>query len=341
MAEAAVGSGTPEGPTDLSRRSWWAVLKRTVGEFRDDNVLDWAAALTYYSVLSIFPGLIVLTSGLALLGPEPTRSLIDTVRQVGPGGGSDLVVSAIEELQRSRPVAGPLAIVGVLVALWTASGYIGAFMRAVNSLYEMREGRPLWKLLPVRVGLTALMVVLLGVVVMGVVVTGTLADRVGRWLGLGDSAVAVWNIAKWPVLAVLISLVFALLYWAAPNARQPGFRWLSPGSMLAVLVWVVASAGFTVYVSNFGSYNKTYGSLAGVVMFLVWLWLTNVAVLLGAEFDAELARERGIEQGMPPQEEPFLPPRDEPEEYDGPRIFADDDETEQHERKTDEHRAQG
>ncbi|MFI6869278.1 YihY/virulence factor BrkB family protein [Nocardia sp. NPDC050406] len=333
MAEAAVGSGSPVGPTDLSRRSWWAVLKRTVGEFRDDNVLDWAAALTYYSVLSIFPGLLVLTSGLALMGPEPTRSLIDTVRQIGPGSGTDLVVGAIEELQGSRPVAGPLAIVGVLVALWTASGYIGAFMRAVNSLYEMREGRPLWKLLPVRLGLTALMMMLLAIAVTGVVVTGAVADRVGGWLGLGDAAVTVWGIAKWPVLAILISLVFALLYWAAPNARQPGFRWLSPGSVLAVVVWVIASAGFTVYVSNFSSYNKTYGSLAGVVVFLVWLWITNIAVLLGAEFNAELTRERSIEQGLPPHEEPFLPPRDEPD--DGPRIFAGGDHTEE-ERKTDE-----
>ncbi|MFC9995964.1 YihY/virulence factor BrkB family protein [Nocardia sp. NPDC127526] len=311
MREAVVGeSGAPHGPSDLSGRSWWGVLRRTAAEFQKDNITDWAAALTYYSVLSIFPGLLVLIAVLGLLGPEPTQSLVDTVRGVGPGSGTDLVVSSIEELQQAKPLAGPLAIAGVFIALWTASGYIGAFMRASNAIYEMPEGRPLWKLLPLRVGLTALLVLLLATTLVGVVVTGGLADRIGDWLGLGETAVTVWGIVKWPVLAVLISLVFALLYWAAPNARQLGFRWLTPGSVLAVLVWVVASAGFTVYIANFGSYNKTYGSLAGVVVFLIWLWLTNIAVLLGAEFDAELARARGIERGLPPEEEPFLPPRD-------------------------------
>ncbi|WP_280358424.1 YihY/virulence factor BrkB family protein [Nocardia otitidiscaviarum] len=316
MAEAAVGVGAPVGPTKLSRRAWRGVLRRTVREFQEDSVLDLAAALTFYSVLSIFPGLLVLTSGLALLGPEPTQSLIDTVRQIGPGSGTELLVDAIEELRGSRPFAGQLAIIGVLVALWTASAYIGAFMRATNAILEMREGRPLWKQLPVRVGLTALMLVLLAVVITGVVVTGAVADQVGGWLGLAEQAVVVWDIAKWPVLALLMSLVFALLYWAAPNAVQPGFRWLSPGSVLAVLLWVLASAGFTIYVANFGSYNKTYGSLAGVVVFLVWLWLSNAAVLLGAEFNAELTRARSIAQGLPPDVEPFLPHRDSPDDTD-------------------------
>ncbi|MGC7100778.1 YihY/virulence factor BrkB family protein [Amycolatopsis lurida] len=299
-----------DGPTDLSRRSWWRVLKRTVEQFRRDGLTDWAAALTYYSVLSLFPAIIVLSAVLGLLGPGTIGVLTDAVGRMGPGGGTDLLVGAIHELQGSRGLAGPLAVIGLIGALWTASGYVGAFMRASNSIYEVEEGRPLWKTLPLRVGLTATLVLLLAVCAAGVVATGGIADRVGRWLGVGSAGVLVWDIAKWPVLALLISLAFALLYWAAPNVRQPGFRWLSPGGVLAVVLWLLASGGFALYVANFGSYNKTYGSLGGVIVFLVWLWLSNIAVLLGAEFDAELARGGRIEEGAPPEQEPFLPPRD-------------------------------
>ncbi|MBF6068096.1 YihY/virulence factor BrkB family protein [Nocardia farcinica] len=298
------------GPARLNWRSWWGVLRRTVTEFRADNVTDWAAALTYYSVLSVFPGIIVLTALLGALSPTATDELVTSIREIGPGSGTQLLVDAIGELRGASSLAGPMALFGVATALWTASGYIGAFMRAANAIYEVEEGRPLWKTVPVRVGLTAAMVVLIAVTAVGVVATGGIARRVGDWLGLGPTAVAVWEVAKWPVLAVLVSLAFALLYWVAPNARQPGFRWLSPGSVLAVLVWVLASAGFAFYVANFGSYNKVYGSLGGVAVFLVWVWISNVAVLLGAEFDAELARGRRIEQGLPPDQEPFLPPRD-------------------------------
>ncbi len=302
----------PHGPFDLHGRAWWGVLRRTVAEFQENKITDWAAALTYYSVLSIFPGLLVLTAVLGLLGDAATQSLIDTVRRIGPGSGTNLLVDAIGQLRNSRALAGPLALVGLGTALWTASGYLGAFMRASNSIYGTEEGRPIWKTVPLRLGLTVMMVALVAVSALGVVVTGTVADRVGHWIGLGDAGIRVWDILKWPVLVVVISLVFALLYWAAPNARQLGFRWLTPGSSLAVLVWVAASAGFTVYVANFASYNKVYGSLAGAVIFLIWLWLTNVAVLLGAQFDAELARGRCIEAGQPAEQDPVLPPRDEP-----------------------------
>jgi membrane protein len=302
-------SPEPEGPTDLSRRSWWLVLKRTVKQFIADNLTDWAAALTYYGVLSLFPAIIVLTSLLGLLGPAATQTLIDNVSQVVPGQGRTIIVDAIRGLQQSQ-ATGPLAIIGLLGALWTASGYIGAFMRASNSIYEMPEGRPLWKTLPLRVGLTLLVVVVLAACALGIVATGGIADRLGHVLGIGSTGVLVWEIAKWPVIAILVSLVVALLYWASPNVKQPGFRWLSPGGLLAVLVWAVASAGFGFYVANFGSYNKTYGSLGGVIAFLVWLWISNIAILLGAELDAELARGRRMESGQPEGREPFLPPRD-------------------------------
>ncbi|MEV6905084.1 YihY/virulence factor BrkB family protein [Amycolatopsis sp. NPDC051372] len=301
----------PEGPTKLSRGSWWGVLRRTVRQFGKDNVTDWAAALTYYGVLSIFPGLVVLISVLGLLGPGATQTVIDNVNQIVPGQGRQILVGAIRELSGSRGFAGPLAVIGLLGAVWSASGYLGAFMRAGNAIYGMPEGRPLWKILPLRVALTVGVVVVLVVCALGVVATGTVAQRLGELLGVGRTGVLVWEIAKWPVIAVLVSLVFALLYWAGPNVRQPSFRWLTPGGLVAVVLWVLASAGFALYVANFGSYNKTYGSLAGVIVFLVWLWISNIALLLGAELDAELARGRRLEAGGGRgEDEPFLPPRD-------------------------------
>lgn len=301
----------PEGPGELSKRSWGGVLKRTFKQFNRDNLTDWAAALTYYGVLSLFPGIIVLTAILGLLGPDEIQTVIDNIKQLVPGQGKDILIGAIKELTGSRSLAGPLAILGMLGALWSASGYIGAFMRASNAIYGMPEGRPIWKVVPLRVVLTIGIVVLLALCALGVVATGSVARRLGDLIGLGSTGVLVWEIAKWPVIAVLVSVAFALLYWVGPNVRQPGFKWLTPGGLLAVVLWVLASGGFALYVANFGSYNKTYGSLAGVIVFLVWLWISNLAVLLGAELDAELARGRAIEEGHEDdQREPFLPPRD-------------------------------
>jgi membrane protein len=300
----------PEGPTDLPKRSYVGVLKRTVAEFRDDNLTDWAAALTYYGILSIFPMLIALVSIVGLIGDSATQSLIDNISAVAPGPAKDIVISAIENLQKDRGAAGVLFVVGLAAALWSASGYVAAFMRASNAIYEVEEGRPVWKTMPVRVGITIVLVLLLAITGVGVTLTGGLAEQVGKLLGLGDTAVTVWNIAKWPVLLLIVSFLFAFLYWAAPNVRQPGFRWISPGGVLAVIVWVIASAAFAFYVANFSSYNKTYGALGGVITFLVWLWISNIAVLLGAEMNAELERGRQIEAGHPADEEPFLEPRD-------------------------------
>ncbi|WP_052172757.1 YihY/virulence factor BrkB family protein [Nocardia sp. BMG111209] len=302
----------PVGPSDLSRQSWCGVLRRSVRRFRENNLTDWAAALTYYSVLSLFPGLIVLTGLLSALGRGATDSLIDTVRRIGPGSGTALLIDAVHQLQGARSFAGVVAVIGIVSALWSASSYLGAFMRAVNAIYGTAEGRPIWQTFPLRIALTVVVLILITVTAAAVSLTGSLARRVGDWLGWGSAAVAAWNIAKWPVLIVVVTLLVALLYWAAPNARQLGFRWLSPGSVLAVVVWVVASIGFTLYATHFGSYNKVYGSLAGAIVLLIWLWLTNIAILLGAQVDAELARGRQIERGQHPDTEPVLPRRAEP-----------------------------
>ncbi|MGW6936064.1 YihY/virulence factor BrkB family protein [Lentzea sp. NPDC054927] len=291
-----------DGPTRLSKGAWWGVLKRTVKEFNDDNLTDWAAALTYYAVLSLFPGLIVLTSALALLGDSTTQELLKYVDQVAPGQAGELVKSSVEELQKGQSAAGLLGIIGLLTAFWTASGYLGAFMRACNAVYDVEEGRPFWKTVPLRLALTLGSVVLVSLTLGALVLTGGVADTVGNAIGLGDTVVTVWDVAKWPVILLLVSLAFAVLYWAAPNVRQPSFRWVTPGSLLAIVLWALATVGFAVYVANFASYNKTYGSLGGVIVFLVWLWISNIAVLLGAEFDAELERGRRIQQGEPADE---------------------------------------
>jgi membrane protein len=285
------------------------VLKRTVREFRADNVTDWAAALTYYGVLAIFPALLALVSILGLIGPSATQPLISNIGKLAPGSAHQIITSAVTQMQHSRGAAGVLFIVGIAGAIWSASGYIAAFMRASNAIYDIDEGRPIWMTLPVRLGVTIVMLVLLAISAVAVVLTGGLAQQVGKILGIGSTAVTIWNIAKWPVLLLIVSLMFSILYWAAPNVKHPGFRWLSPGGIFAVVVWLIASALFAFYVANFSSYNKTYGAVAGIIIFLVWLWISNIAVLLGAEWNAEIERARVMESGHPAEHEPFVEPR--------------------------------
>jgi membrane protein len=249
-------------------------------------------------------------SVLGLIGDSATQPLIDNLGKVAPGPAKDIFTSAITNLQKSQGAAGILFIVGLATALWSASGYVAAFMRASNAIYDVEEGRPIWKTLPTRVGTTLVLLLMLGIVAVGVTFTGGLAKQIGNVLGLGDTAISVWNIAKWPVILIVVMTMFAFLYWAAPNVKHPKFRWISPGGILAVLLWILASAAFAFYVGSFASYNKTYGALGGVIVFLVWLWISNIAVLLGAEFNAELERGRQIEAGHPESQEPFLEPRD-------------------------------
>ncbi|MER7696022.1 YihY/virulence factor BrkB family protein [Streptomyces sp. NPDC096095] len=301
---------TPDSPADISRRSWAHVLKRTVKEFKRDELPDRAAGLTYYGILALFPALLVLVALLGIAGDSATRTVLDNIQKLAPGSARDVLTNAVTQLQSSGGTSSVLAVVGLLGALWSASGYIAAFIRSSNAVYDMPEGRPAWKVLPVRVGLTLVLMVLACVSALIVVLSGGIARQIGTALGVGDTAMTVWSIAKWPVLVVLVAAMLAILYWAAPNAKGRGFRFVSLGSLLALLIWMAASAGFAFYVANFGSYNKTYGTLAGVIIFLVWLWITNLAVLLGLEFDAETARERSVVSGRPADEEPYVEPRD-------------------------------
>jgi membrane protein len=300
----------PQSPTDISKAGWTKVLRRSVNQFKHDDVTDRAAALTYFGVLSLFPAVLVLVSILGLLGRDTSNKLLDNVGQLAPGGVQTFLRGVIDQTQGRTGAAGAAVIVGIVLAIWSASGYIAAFMRAMNTVYGVDEGRPVWKTAPVRLGVTLAVVVMLVVSAAIVVFTGAIARQFGHALGLGDGVLLVWDIAKWPVLLVLVSVMFSLLYWACPNVKQPGFRWITPGGVLAVVVWLLASGAFALYVSFAGSYNRTYGTLATVIIFLVWLWITNIAILLGAEFNAESERQRAIRAGLPEDVEPFVPVRD-------------------------------
>jgi len=300
----------PSSPAELSRPSLIAVVKRAAKEFQRDNLTDLAAALTYYAILAIVPGLIVLVSLLGLLGPDAADELMNQVEQLAPGSSADFVHTLITQAQSNKRGAGIGALIGLGVALWSASGYVAAFMRASNVIYGIGEGRPIWKTAPIRLGVTIIAVILLVISTVIVVASGPVAQQIGDFLGLGDTTVLMWNIVKWPVLFVLVSVLLAILFWASPNAKQGGVNWISPGGVVAVLIWLVISVLFAVYVANFSSYDRTYGSLAGVVIFLVWLWLTNIALLLGAEINAELDHGKAIAAGLPEDAQPFAEPRD-------------------------------
>ncbi|GAA0552625.1 YihY/virulence factor BrkB family protein [Paractinoplanes ferrugineus] len=300
----------PDNPAQLKGTGVVAAVKRTVKQFSEDNLTDWAAALTYYGVLSIFPGLLVIVSLLGMLSSDGEATVKDAVHELAPNPQLQELVGTVLDQVKDPGAAGLAAIIGIVVAFWSASGYVAAFMRASNAVYDVPEGRPIWKTLPIRVGVTGVIGVMLVISAAIVIFTGDLAEIVGDKIGLGSAAVLTWNIVKWPVLLMLVSLMFAILYWASPNAKTGGFRWVSPGGILAVVLWIVASIAFAIYLANFANYNKTYGTVGGVIAFLVWMWISNIAILLGAEFDAELERGRAIAAGHDPTDEPFLELRD-------------------------------
>jgi membrane protein len=304
---------SPEG-ADASPGTF-ATLKRCLKEFSEDNMTDWAAALTYYGVLAIFPALIAMVSLVGIFADpaQTTKTITDIVSQIGPSSAADTFAGPIESVTSDRGASGILLVVGIAGAIWSASGYIGAFTRAANIVWETPEGRPFWKLKPLQLLVTLVMILLALVVVLSLVLTGPIVEAVAEPLGIGSTAVSIWDIAKWPVLIVIVMFMFAVLFHAAPNVKMPAFAWVSIGAIVAVIVWIVASALFTFYAANFGSYNKTYGALGGVIIGLVWLWITNCALLLGLELNAERERSAELRAGVPRADEEIqLEPRDTP-----------------------------
>jgi membrane protein len=309
------GNGVaPESPTDIQGRGWWAVIKRTVKEFREDNLTDWAAALTYYGVLALFPALIALVSIVGLVGKATVNDLKENIGEIPAAGqAKDIILNTIDNLSSHPSAAGIAFVLGLAIALWSASGYVGAFIRASNAIYEIDEGRPFYKLRPLQIGITLIMLILITLTLAAIVITGPVTERVGQAIGLGNTGQTVFDIAKWPVILLVVSSMFSLLYFASPNVKQPGFKWFTPGGLLAVVIWLAASAVFALYVKFFPN-NKTYGSFGGVIVFLTWLWISNAAVLLGQEMNAELERQRELDAGLPAEKEIQLPPRAVPKE---------------------------
>jgi membrane protein len=323
--QGTMRTDTKTDPGDIPGTGRWAVLKRTAVEFKEDNLTDWAAALTYYAVLALFPALLALVALVGIFGqyPETTNALIDVARQVS-GGNSALggLQDTINGIVQHKGGAGALLGLGLAGALWSASGYIGAFMRASNAIYEVDEGRPFWKLRPMQIVVTLVMVLLVALVLIALVVSGPLAEALGSKLGLGSAGVTIYQIGKWPAMAAVVLVMLAVLYYIAPNARLPRIQWLSPGAIAALVIWIVASALFGFYVANFGSYNKTYGTLGGAISLLVWMWISNLAVLFGQELNAEIERGRELTAGLPAERDLQLEHRDAPKDLEEKGVEA-------------------
>ncbi|MBK0419641.1 YihY/virulence factor BrkB family protein [Leucobacter sp. CSA1] len=301
----------PDAPTKLEKRSWKYILTRTVREFSADQCMDAAATLTYYAILAMFPALVAIFSLLGVVGQEDeaAEAVLGIVEEVAPGDTAETLRGPIEQLAQA-PGAGLALVMGILVALWSASGYVGAFSRVMNRIYEIEEGRPFWKLRPMQLVVTLIAVVTLAIAALALVLSGGVVEAVGDAIGASAGVQTAWSILKWPLLVFVIVFLVAVLYYATPNAKQPKFRWISPGALLAIVVLAIASAGFGIYVANFSNYDRTYGSLAGVIVFLLWVWIANLALLFGAEFDAELERGRQLQGGIAAEEDIQLPPRD-------------------------------
>lgn len=300
-------SRKPDSPAEIAKPSWKYILRKTAREFSSDQCTDIAAALTYYAVLSIFPALLALVSLLGVFG-QSADALLGILRDIAPASAVDVLAGPIEQFS-SSPAAGFTLVIGIVLAIWSASGYVGAFTRAMNRIYEIEEGRTFLKLKPVQLLVTVIGIVLILIMVLILAISGPVTDAVGAALGLGSTVQLVWSIAKWPVLAFVLVLMIAILYYATPNAKQPKFRWMSLGALLALVVLVVASLGFAFYVATFANFDRSYGSLGGVIVFLLWLWIANIALLFGAEFDAELERGRQLQAGIEAEETIQLPPR--------------------------------
>jgi membrane protein len=323
--EPQSGDGTPTKPIRrdyapegaYEKPTGWGVLRRTATEFSEDNLTDWAAALTYYGLLALFPALIALVSIVGLFAdPKVTaQKITEIVTQIGPSSGAQTFSGPIKSITSNQSAAGILFVVGLLGALWAASGYVGAFMRASHVIYETPEGRPIWKLRPLQMLVTLVIVVLVAVLALALVLTGPIVDAIAKPLGISSTATTIWDIAKWPVMLAIAITIIAVLYYSTPNVKLRGFKWVMPGSIIAVVAWLIASALFALYVANFGSYDKTYGTLGGIVVMLVWMWITNLAILFGHELNAERERGRELAERVPRAEREIqLEPRSEPKD---------------------------
>jgi membrane protein len=298
-------------PFQITGRTWKYIVRRTLHESVQDGIVDAAGALTFFAVLSVFPAALALVSLIGVIGDgeDVVNRLLTLLGEVAPGAVVEILRQPLGELAATSTASITLAL-GVAAALWSASIYVSAFSRALNRIYEVEEGRPFWKRKPIQLAVTVLIFILVLLVAAVVALSSPVARLIGDTLGIGDAALDAWDIGKWPVLASAVVLIVAVLYATTPNIRQPRFRWLSLGALLAILLMGAASGGFAFYVANFASYNRIFGTFASVVIFLLWLFLVNLALLLGAEFNTELERGRQLQAGIRAEGRLQLPPRD-------------------------------
>ena len=301
----------PSNPTQIEKRSWKYIVKRTGTSFFRDHCTDGAATLTYYTILAVFPALVAAFSLLGVIGQndDAARAVMGIIDEAAPEDIASMVRGPIEQLAQARG-AGIALISGLLVALWSASSYVRAFSRIMNRIYRIEEGRPFWKLRPLQLLVTLLAILSFAIAAFILVMSGEVLSAVGNAVGASEIVQTTWRIAKWPLLVFVVVFIIAMLYFSAPNVQQPKFRWISPGAIVAIVLIAVGTLGFGIYVTNFSNYDRTYGSLAGVVILLLWVWIANLGMLLGAEFDVELERARQLQGGIAAEEELQLSPRD-------------------------------
>lgn len=311
-APAPDNSSKPENPTQVSKRSWKYIFKRSLAEFTQDGCTDLAASLTYFTVLSVFPGLLAVVSLLGVFGQgqQTADAITEFLAGRVPEELNTLLEPTITNLTQATGAGIVALIIGVASGLWTASGYVGAFSRAMNRVYDVSEGRTFIKHKASMLAVTLFVVVTVVLIFLMVLLSGSIARTLGDAIGLGETSVMVWNIAKWPVVLLLLILLVAVLYYATPNVQQPKFKWVSPGAVFAIIGVIVAAVGFSIYATQFASQADTYGVIGGVILGLLGIWIFNNVLLFGAEIDAELQRGRELEAGLPSEEMLHLPPRD-------------------------------
>ena len=311
QADAVTPRPLPRRLRQLRWRTWRGVVWRSVAGYINDDCSDFAAAMTYQTVTATIPSLVVVVALVNLVtdGTTVITSTVGILRDIGLGSvvGNEALLSVVQALLVRKAPAKVLLGFGLLLALWSASGYVGTFTRASNRIYGVREGRKWWLLELLQIALAAVALILLAAGGIGLVISGPLVDALGTRLHASDAARLAWSVGRWPALVVIAIVLLSLLFWIAPNVRQPRFRWMTVGGAVTLLVWLAVSFGFGLYVSNFGSYNKTYGSLGAVMAFLAWVYLSNIALLLGVQVNAEVQRGRLRQAGEENPSAPLAP----------------------------------
>lgn len=304
-------SSKPDSPAEVEKRSWKFVVRRTLRAFGTDGCPDLAAGLTFYAILALVPAVMVSFSLISLLGrgEETARVVLDVVRALVPNAPAAPVRDVIAQIAEAR-LSGVVLVFGIGLALWAVARYVAALGRGMNRIYRVEEGRPAWKLKLGQLLVALVVIVCIAAVATLITVSGDVAEALGNAFGLGDMTLLVWRIARWPLLAAVVIFVLAFLYYFAPNVKLARFRWMSLGAAVALTVLLLASLAFGLYVSNFADYDRLYGAFGGIIVFALWLWIANIAILVGAEFDVELERVRELQAGIPAETQVQVPLRD-------------------------------